>query len=134
MRFTGGSDYRFFHQAVRRGLRIRWAEQALVYDIVPPGRLTWKWVLQRQFRLGNTFAVSDSIDGDWRRRTWRLGYGLARTALGAMMLPALLVSPYWGMRAVAHLMRGAGAVGGILGLAHEEYAPARLRNVTTEGA
>jgi hypothetical protein len=128
MRFTGGSDYLFFAQAIRRGLRVHWADAALVHDIVPASRLTWKWVLQRQFRLGNTFAVSDMIDGSWRRRAGRLAYGVARTGLGLVMLPALLVSPYWGMRALTHVLRGAGAVSGILGGAYEEYAPTRLRD------
>jgi hypothetical protein len=31
------------------------------------------------------------------------------------------------MRALTHLLRGAGAVSGSLGRAYEEYAPARLR-------
>jgi glycosyltransferase involved in cell wall biosynthesis len=126
MRFTGGTDYLFFNRAIRRGLKVHWADRALVHDIVPAGRLTWKWVLQRQFRLGNTFAVSDLMEGGWQRRLYRLGYGAARMGLGTVMLPALLVSPYWGMRALTHLLRGAGAVSGILGRAYEEYAPARL--------
>ncbi|HHY50828.1 MAG TPA: glycosyltransferase family 2 protein [Alphaproteobacteria bacterium] len=128
MRFTGGSDYLFFAQAVRKGLRIHWAERALVYDVVPLSRMTWKWVLQRQFRLGNTFAVSDLVAGGLGRRAYRLGYGIARCGLGIVMLPALAVSPYWGMRALTHLLRGAGAVSGVLGHAFEEYAPARLRD------
>lgn len=127
MRFTGGTDYLFFAQAIRRGLVVHWAEAALVHDIVPASRLTWKWVLQRQFRLGNTFAVSDLIDGGWGRRLYRLAYGVARTGLGTVMLPALLFSPFWGMRALTHLLRGAGAVSGILGGAYEEYSPTRLR-------
>lgn len=128
MRFTGGTDYLFFHRAIGRGLEVRWADRALVYDIVPSNRLTWKWVLQRQFRLGNTFAVSDLMQGGWRRRVYRLAYGTARMGLGIVMLPALAVSPYWGMRALTHVLRGAGAVSGILGHAFEEYAPTRLRD------
>jgi glycosyltransferase involved in cell wall biosynthesis len=127
MRFTGGSDYLFFARAVKRGMRIHWAEEALVYDIVPSSRLTWNWVLRRQFRLGNTFAIGDAIDGGWRRAAYRLLYGAGRMGLGALMLPAMLVSPHWGMRALTHLLRGAGAVSGALGYSFKEYSPARLR-------
>jgi len=38
-------------------------------------------------------------------------------------LPALLFSPYYGMRAVMHLLRGAGTVAGAFGHAHQEYSP-----------
>jgi glycosyltransferase involved in cell wall biosynthesis len=127
MRFTGGTDYRFFYLAVKKGMRIFWAENALVYDIIPESRMTWKWVLQRQFRLGNTFAVTDAMDGSLGRRAYRLAYGACRVGLGVAMLPALLISPYWGMRSLTHILRGAGAISGILGHSYQEYAPARLR-------
>ncbi|MBP2444504.1 glycosyltransferase [Rhizobium leguminosarum] len=123
MRFTGGTDYLFFNQAIRRGMQIFWADKALVYDIVPANRMTWKWVLQRQYRLGNTFAVSEVLHGNRKRRVYRAAYGATRVALGLVMLPAILISPYWGMRALTHVLRGAGMVNGILGHAYQEYKP-----------
>ncbi|RUM07469.1 glycosyltransferase family 2 protein [Rhizobium chutanense] len=123
MRFTGGTDYLFFNQAVRRGMQIFWADKALVYDIVPANRMTWKWVLQRQYRLGNTFAVSEVLHGNLKRRIYRAAYGATRVLLGLAMLPAILISPYWGMRALTHVLRGAGMVNGILGHAYQEYRP-----------
>lgn len=126
MRFTGGSDYLFFNQAVRGGMKIFWAEAALVYDIIPAGRMNWKWLLQRQYRLGNTFAVRDTLYGTRAEKLKRLGYGVARMGLGVIMLPALLVSPRWGMRSLTHVLRGAGMVSGLFGHAYQEYAPTRL--------
>ncbi|MDB5562330.1 MAG: glycosyl transferase family 2 [Hyphomicrobiales bacterium] len=126
MRFTGGSDYLFFNQAVRGGMKIFWADDALVYDIIPASRMTWNWLLQRQYRLGNTFAVRDSLYGTGREKLRRFAYGCARVGLGVVMLPALAVSPRWGMRSVSHILRGAGMVSGILGHAYQEYAPTKL--------
>ncbi len=123
MRYTGGTDYLFFNQAIRRGMNVFWADKALVYDIVPASRMTWKWVLQRQYRLGNTFAVSEILHGNFKRRIYRAAYGATRVALGLAMLPTILVSPYWGMRALTHVLRGAGMVNGILGHAYQEYKP-----------
>ncbi|MBB3351021.1 glycosyltransferase involved in cell wall biosynthesis [Rhizobium sp. BK049] len=123
MRFTGGTDYLFFNQAIRRGMQVFWADKALVYDIVPASRMTWKWVLQRQYRLGNTFAVSEVLHGNVKRRLYRAAYGATRVMLGLAMLPTILVSPYWGMRALTHVLRGAGMVNGILGHAYQEYKP-----------
>jgi glycosyltransferase involved in cell wall biosynthesis len=126
MRFTGGTDYLFFNQAVRGGMKIFWAESALVYDIIPAGRMNWKWLLQRQYRLGNTFAVRDTLYGTRNEKLKRFGYGVARIGLGAVMFPALLVSPRWGMRSLTHILRGAGMVSGLFGHSYQEYAPARL--------
>ncbi|MBX5203582.1 glycosyltransferase family 2 protein [Rhizobium sp. NZLR1] len=123
MRFTGGTDYLFFNQAIRRGMQVFWADKALVYDIIPANRMTWKWVLQRQYRLGNTFAVSEVLHGNLKRRIYRAAYGATRVVLGLVMLPAILISPYWGMRALTHILRGAGMVNGILGHAYQEYKP-----------
>ncbi|MBX4894115.1 glycosyltransferase family A protein [Rhizobium bangladeshense] len=123
MRFTGGTDYLFFNQAIRRGMQVFWADKALVYDIVPASRMTWKWVLQRQYRLGNTFAVSEGLHGNLQRRLYRAAYGATRVMLGLAMLPAIVISPYWGMRALTHVLRGAGMVNGILGHAYQEYKP-----------
>lgn len=123
MRYTGGTDYLFFNQGVRKGMKIFWAEDAVVYDIVPRNRMTWKWVLQRQYRLGNTFAVSEMLHGSRKAQFKRLVTGVARTGLGLAMLPSLAVSPYWGMRALTHILRGAGMAFGIMGHSYKEYKP-----------
>jgi hypothetical protein len=39
------------------------------------------------------------------------------------MTPALLFSPYYGMRAIVHMLRGAGIIAGVFGHAHLEYSP-----------
>lgn len=127
MRFTGGSDYLFFNQAVRRGIRIHWCDAALVYDMFPVSRLTMRWQRQRQYRLGNTFAVATRIEGTAGEKAKQLARGVARMALGAAMSPAMLVSPYWGGRAMVHLLRGAGLTIGILGHSYQEYAPRKLK-------
>jgi glycosyltransferase involved in cell wall biosynthesis len=127
MRFTGGSDYLFFNQAVRRGIRIHWCEAALVYDLFPANRLTMRWQRQRQYRLGNTFAVATRIEGDTAEKARQLARGVARMALGTVMSPAMLVSPYWGGRAMVHMLRGAGLAVGILGHSYQEYAPKKLK-------
>jgi hypothetical protein len=121
MRHTGGTDYLFFNQAVRAGVTIHWADAALVYDIVPASRMTWKWVMQRQYRLGNTFALSETLHGTPRQRAYRAIYGAARVGLGLAMSPALLFSPRLGMRSLTHILRGAGMVSGIMGHSYQEY-------------
>jgi len=120
---TGGSDYLFFRQAVERGMNIVWSAAATVYEDVPNSRMTLRWICQRQFRLGNTFSVSERIAGT-RMGLFKLTLkGVARTGLGVVMLPALIFSPYYGMRAIVHLLRGVGILAGVYGHRHQEYSP-----------
>jgi glycosyltransferase involved in cell wall biosynthesis len=126
MRFTGGSDYLFFRQGVDRGMVVRWAQRALVYEEIPLSRMTWPWILKRHFRIGNTFSVSERIIGNRSRLVRRFFIGAARIGLGTVMLPALIVSPAFGMKAIGHVVRGTGMLVGLLGHKHEEYSPTAL--------
>jgi glycosyltransferase involved in cell wall biosynthesis len=126
MRMTGGTDYLFFKQAFALGMHIVWSAAAPVYEDVPMSRMTWRWIFQRQYRLGNTFSVSERIAGTSLGLFKLALKGAARTGLGVIMLPALLFSPYYGMRSIVHLLRGAGIVAGAYGHAHQEYSPQGL--------
>ncbi|CAN5415129.1 hypothetical protein BH10PSE2_BH10PSE2_09850 [soil metagenome] len=121
MRHTGGTDYLFFERAVRAGVHIHWADRALVYDVVPSHRMTWKWILMRQYRLGNTLASFDVYHAGLGARARRVLYGGARIALGIVMLPVLAISARRGMTALSHIFRGSGMVTAILGHHYQEY-------------
>jgi glycosyltransferase involved in cell wall biosynthesis len=123
MRMTGGSDFLFFRQAVGMGMRIVWSAGAPVYEEVPSSRMKLRWIVQRQYRLGNTFSVSERLAGTRVGLVKLVVKGLFRVGLGVAMLPALLFSPYYGMRAIIHMLRGAGTVAGAFGHAHQEYSP-----------
>ena len=86
-------------------------------------RLTLRWVIQRQYRLGNTFSVSERLAGTRVGLAKLMVKGFMRVGLGVAMLPALLFSPYFGMRAIIHMLRGAGTIAGVFGHAHQEYSP-----------
>jgi succinoglycan biosynthesis protein ExoM len=123
MRMTGGSDYLFFRQAVAQGMRIVWSAGAPVYEEVPMSRLTLRWIIQRQYRLGNTFSVSERLAGTPVGLAKLVVKGILRMGLGVAMMPALFFSSYFGMRAIVHLLRGAGTIAGAFGHVHQEYSP-----------
>lgn len=50
---TGGSDTEFFLRIAATGAKIVWCDEALAWEHVPRGRMTRKWVVRRQIRLGN---------------------------------------------------------------------------------
>lgn len=122
MRMTGGSDFLFFRQAVGLGMRIVWSAGAPVYEEVPMSRLKLRWIIQRQYRLGNTFSVSERFAGTRMGLAKLVVKGFMRIGLGVTMLPTLFFSPYFGMRAISHILRGAGTVAGAFGHAHQEYS------------
>jgi glycosyltransferase involved in cell wall biosynthesis len=126
MRMTGGSDYLFFKQANSLGLKIYWSDKAPVYEDVPMTRLNAKWLIQRQFRLGNTFAVSERLDGSKTGLVLLAAKGLSRVVLGALMLPSWIFSTYYGVKGMRHILRGAGMFIGIFGHSHQEYATKSL--------
>lgn len=124
MRMSGGSDFLFFRQAFERGMHIVWSEGAPVYEEVPMSRLKLRWIIQRQYRLGNTFSVSERLAGTRVGLAMLVIKGFIRVSLGVVMLPALLFSAYFGMRAIIHVLRGAGTIAGAFGHIHQEYSPA----------
>ena len=123
MRFTGGSDFRFFRLAMAKGLTIHWSEAAVVEEAFPPERLKPSWALARQFRTGNTFAIHDRLEGGAGRFVKRFVIGLSRICLGVLLLPTLPFSARYGGRALTHILRGAGMISGLFGGVYEEYRP-----------
>lgn len=122
MRMTGGSDYLFFKQADKLGMKIFWSDSAPVYEEVPMSRLTFRWIVQRQYRQGNTFSLGEHLAGD------RLGLivwavkGVLRIGLGIAMLPCFIFSCRYGMKGVRHFLRGSGILAGVFGHSHQEYS------------
>lgn len=53
---TGGEDIDFFNRIGLCGLRMVWCDEALVYEVVPPERMTIQWLTGRALRGGQTFG------------------------------------------------------------------------------
>jgi len=53
---TGGEDTAYFHELIAAGGRIAFAPKAEVIELVPPVRARTMWLVQRQFRMGQTHA------------------------------------------------------------------------------
>lgn len=126
MRMTGGSDYLFFKQANQKGMRIFWSDSAPVYEEVPLSRLSFRWITQRQYRLGNTFSVSERLAGTKFGLIALAVKGLLRVGLGIFMLPSIILSCHLGMKGISHILRGAGTFAGVFGHSHQEYSTKSL--------
>lgn len=125
---SGGSDTLFSRHLVQRGGSMIWCDEAVVHDVVPPGRMTRQWVLRRAYRMGNTWmrtSLEASPPGTGRALVWsrlvvaglvRLGGGGLRVAWGGVT--GRMSHRARGMRTAA---RGAGLLAGGLGVVYAEY-------------
>jgi succinoglycan biosynthesis protein ExoM len=120
---TGGEDSHFFTRAYRAGYRIIWCDEAVVREIVDPGRATLSWILRRAYQGGSNQARVEMTLGTPRRA------GLVRALKGAAHMGHSIVrlpfSPFAGTVGVVREFRrftlGLGMVGGVLGVRHEPY-------------
>lgn len=123
LRFDGGSDTLFFRDVVRNGGTGSYAANAIVFEIQPKSRLTWRWAIQRQYRYGITRANTKIL----RESKFRaLVYCLIRgTGMFAWGTGCLLTTPLRGRKAVAdsaaYLARGTGVFLGGTGVRKLEY-------------
>lgn len=119
---TGGEDQRFFGRAIAAGHRVVTAEHAVVHEWIPESRTTLAYLLKRRFRMGNTLAAIDRIEGG---RGWivvRAVKGVGRIGLGALQTASVAWRGLAGLvAALCNMAWGAGALAGLLGVRHHEY-------------
>lgn len=65
LQFTGGSDTRFFRAAREEGVEIGWAPDAIVYETVPPARLTLPYQFSRGRDQSATSFGQKIAEGKW---------------------------------------------------------------------
>lgn len=132
---TGGEDQRFFGRALKRGMRIVTSERAVVREAVPRERMTLRYLLKRRFRMGNTLAKIDRLEGGPSRMISRTIKGAGRIGVGLVQPATLptrgLAGPVAGL---CNLAWGTGSLVGLIGIAYREYGPpAASRAAPVEG-
>ncbi len=102
---TGGEDTYFFRELAENGARFVYAPEAIVYEPVPPGRATMRWVARRMYRAGQTHAlVSRQFAPSTFRALWMTApVKMIISAIMALLtLPGTDVSRKWFARACLH--------------------------------
>jgi succinoglycan biosynthesis protein ExoM len=119
---TGGEDTFFFHAMYRRGGRLAYAQDAIVYDPVPSSRTTTRWIATRRYRAGQTFAKLQQQYARNKYRNIPLMAPLKITfciAIGTLLCPRPSRAIWWLSRATFHLGMLAYWTNGKI---HEEYS------------
>lgn len=111
MRFTGGTDAKLSAEVKKAGLPTAWVDDAYVYEIVPPERLTFAYQFARGRDQSNT-NFRRKIDNSGAAR-WSTLVSVPLKALSAVVLAVLLI-PTNG-RTMLDLARTTGWMAGRIG-------------------
>ena len=120
---SGGSDAFLFLTLNKQGYKITWADDAVVSDGVLASRTNLKWILFRGYRTWSNYsAYEKELYPSFSRQTIRLIKGLALIFIGIVrLLPSLPFGKAAIAKSLLYMFRGAGTIGGLLGVVYQEY-------------
>ena len=130
----GGEDVVFFRALRARGFSVKCAPHALVYESIPRGRASLKWMMRRWLRAGatNTLLIGSANNG-WRNRIANAARGLGRIGAGSVLVVVTAATRgHRDFAAVAHsistVCRGLGMLIAAFGFSYQEYGQAYRRD------
>lgn len=119
---SGGEDTHLFMQINRAGFKVVWANDALLTEWVPASRTNVRWLLQRAFRGGNSFALCEiAINSSIHIRLVRAMKGIVHIGRGLAFACLSLGCKVRLMRSLQITFLGAGMIVGVLGKRYDEY-------------
>lgn len=121
---AGGEDMLFFLQLKRRGALMVFAERAIAKERVSPERLRARYVLQLNYRRGNTLALCDArVHHGSAWKPVRAFKGVARLARGvATSIPLSIMRGRVGaLTAACDVAHGLGSLVGLFGGVYRAY-------------
>ena len=123
---VGGEDRQFFERVRLAGYRQHWADRALATEWVPRSRTNARWLIRRQFRVGNALAfIEGETQPGARSRPRRFARAGVQLLLAIASLPkARLGGQVTWVRGRQRLATSLGMLWGLLGRTTEEYRDA----------
>ncbi|GIG28748.1 glycosyltransferase family 2 protein [Cellulomonas marina] len=117
----GGEDTHFFAQAVARGRRIVWADEAVVRETVPASRISVRWLVARSYRYGLTRSASLRLLGGTPLRYARRVVNGLLTVLRGLVLVVVGRGRIGRTKGLQEVALGAGLVLGLVGATYDDY-------------
>lgn len=130
---TGGEDTFFFKQLREAGQRIAWAEQAVVFSVIPRHRMTALWLWRRWYRTGDIEAhLGKHLPSTPAGRLNNFTRGMARILAGSVRIAGTALFRIWRrpdtvVASFYTACRGAGLVASVLGHRYKEYGRTSYR-------
>jgi succinoglycan biosynthesis protein ExoM len=118
---SGAEDTNFFLRVQRAGYKIVWAQEAVVFETVPPERATIRWLVRREFQTGNGWVFCETgMDSRLRKRFVRLFKACGHVVIGSAKAISLSIV-LDGTAIVRSLMRVSLGVGMLAALAGHRF-------------
>ena len=120
---TGGEDSDFFMRVHQAGYQIVWADEAIVYDSIPPSRTNAQWILQRGYRGWGTHSIIEKeLYPSFKVQVMRMIKGWTLIVVGLVkVVPALIQGKHAVVGCLLDISRGLGTLSGLLGINYQEY-------------
>jgi hypothetical protein len=124
---TGGEDTFFFKELREKGMNIAWAEQAIVYAVIPEHRMSARWLWRRWYRTGDIEAhLGRRRPSTLAGRLRNLAGGMARILVGSARIVGTVIFRAWRrpdavVASFYTACRGAGLIASVLGHRYKEY-------------
>ena len=120
---SGGEDTHLFAQLHDEGARIVWTDDAVVYEAIPPSRVSATWIVRRDYRRGQTLSLSLLRRGaNAHSVIRRIANGAVQIALGsARAIVGVVRGKAWRIDGVKRMAFGVGMLTGLAGRQFREY-------------
>ncbi|MGQ0433015.1 MAG: glycosyltransferase family 2 protein [Microthrixaceae bacterium] len=120
---NGGDDTHFFMRVRLAGAHIAWADEAVVSEVVPPSRVSVRWVTRRAYRRGNTLSLClRDLRDTWPNRARRTAAAGFHVAAGiGRLLAAVIRGRACAAAGAAQVAYGFGLASGLVGVRYDEY-------------
>lgn len=111
MRFTGGTDAKFYSDACKAGIATGWVADAFVYETISPDRLSFRYQYQRARDQSNTHMSRKNLP--WAGAAVQAVLGSALKAVPCALL--FIAIPLTGGKTTLNAARTLGWIAGRLG-------------------
>jgi succinoglycan biosynthesis protein ExoM len=118
---TGGEDSYFGIQMIKKGAKIYWANNAVVYETVPGNRANIIWLVKRYYNGANIYTFILKVEKEYFKLFGKVIISLLYVFLGVgafILLPFPFQRRYWGP---LKLSEGLGGIAGFLSIRYNEY-------------
>jgi len=122
MQFSGSSDTVFFSNAYAQGFVIEWFRDAAVDEIIPPSRMSMKWLRQRYYRYGISNVYGSCLRVGYLRTLNIYSKRLFSRLKKAISSISLSDKQKMNLAKIL-FFQSAGIFMGLLGFRYNEYSP-----------
>lgn len=112
LRFTGGSDTKFFRDAVARGVKTGWSPDAIVFETIPADRISLNYQYQRGKEQSKTSIRAKIAAGGRGKVLPVMAISVALRSASVVLLIA--AAPFTGGRTIVQCVRTCGWIVGRL--------------------